>query len=129
MKRASFENGPFAILEIGPTLDLGVIKRAYFAALTKHPPHSDPDGFKRIRAAYEALGSRGEAASALLRSAVDVESELSVLRERLDAGLASARQASAASAAHTARAERFTEGVAHLSFEGALAAFGTGREG
>jgi curved DNA-binding protein CbpA len=120
---------PFAILGIAPTLDLRAIKRAYFAALAKHPPHSDPDGFKQIRSAYEALGSRGDAASLLLRSAIDVEFELSVLRERHDAALAGARQASAASAADSARVARFTEGLANLSFEEALDVFGGVRAG
>jgi curved DNA-binding protein CbpA len=129
MKPPSLDKSPFAILGIAPTLDLGAIKRAYFAALTKHPPHSDPEGFKRIRSAYEALGSRGEAAAAVLRSAIDVESELSVLRGRHDVALASARQAGVARAADTARMARFTEGVAHLSFEEALAIFGGVRTG
>jgi curved DNA-binding protein CbpA len=127
MKPAHPDKSPFAILGIAPTLDLGAIKRAYFAALMKHPPHSDPDGFKRIRAAYESLGSRGEVASVLLRSAIDEEAELSILRERHDAALASARQAVAASASNAARVARFTEGLAHSSFEEALAAFGAGR--
>ena len=36
--------GPFAVLGIAPTLDLGAVKRAYFAALPRHPPHADPAG-------------------------------------------------------------------------------------
>ncbi|MCC7208683.1 MAG: hypothetical protein IT323_15355, partial [Anaerolineae bacterium] len=31
------------------------IKRAYFLAVRQHPPESDPAGFQRIRAAYDAL--------------------------------------------------------------------------
>lgn len=72
------------------------------------------------------MGSRAEAANQLLRCAVDVEADLAVLRERHDAALASAGQANAADAADAARIARFTEGVARLSFEEALAAFGTG---
>jgi hypothetical protein len=120
----ALDKSPFAILEIAPTLDLAAIKRAYFTALAKHPPHSDPDGFKRIRAAYEALGSRGDAASLVLRSAIDVEAELAILRGRHDAALAHAAQASVASAADTARVARFTEGLAHLNLEVALDLFG-----
>jgi hypothetical protein len=119
------DKSPFGILEIAPTLDLAAIKRAYFAALTAHPPHSDPEGFKRIRSAYEALGSRGEAVSYLLRSAIDVEAELAILRQRHDAALARAGQASAASAADAARVARFTEGLARLKLEEALALFGS----
>ena len=123
MKPDFLDESPFAILGIAPTLDLAAIKRAYFAALTKHPPHSDPDGFKRIRSAYEALGSRGEVASYLLRSAIDVEAELAIYRMRHDAALARAGQASVASAADTARVTRFTEGLAHLDLEEALTLF------
>jgi curved DNA-binding protein CbpA len=129
MKEEIPDKSPFAVLGIAPTLDLGLIKRAYFAALAKHPPHNDPDGFKLIRGAYEALGSREEAANQLLRCAIDVEAELAVLRERHDVALGSAGQANAAEAADTARIARFTEGVARLSFEEALAAFGAGRGG
>ena len=124
MNPGVLDNSPFAILGIAPTLDLATIKRAYFTALAKHPPHRDPDGFKRIRSAYEALGSRGEAASYVLRSAVDVEAELAILRGRHDAALARAGQASAASRADTARVARFTEGLARLDLEEALARFG-----
>jgi curved DNA-binding protein CbpA len=123
------DKSPFAVLGIAPTLDLGVIKRAYFTALAKHPPHSDPEGFKVIRAAYEALGSRGEAVAQILRCAIDVEAELTLLRERHDAALAGAGQANAAEAADAARVARFTEGVAHLSLEEALALFGAIRAG
>jgi curved DNA-binding protein CbpA len=129
MKEEIPDKSPFAILGISPTLDLGLIKRAYFTALAKHPPHSDPDGFKQIRVAYEALGSREEAADQVLRCAIDVEAELAVLCERHDAALASAGQANAADSAEAARIVRFTEGVARLSFEEALAAFGTRRGG
>ena len=46
---------PFAELRLTPTLDLAAIKRAYFAALKRSPPHADPEGFKRVRTAYEDL--------------------------------------------------------------------------
>ena len=123
MNPAVLDKSPFATLGIAPTHDLAAIKRAYFTALTKHPPHSDPDGFKRIRSAYEALGSRGEVASYLLRSAIDVEAELAILRRRHDAALARAGQASAASAADIARVARFTEGLARLTLEEASTLF------
>ncbi len=118
------EISPFATLGIAPTLDVAAIKRAYFVALAKHPPHSDPDGFKRIRTAYEALASRAQAASYLLRSPADLEAELACYRERYDAALAEAGRASAASAANDSRGARFSEGLARLEFEEALALFG-----
>ena len=120
-----FAESPFSVLGIAPTLDPAAIKRAYFTALAKHPPHSDAQGFKRIRGAYEALGLRGEAASHLLRSAIDVEAELALLRERHDAALARSRQASASSANDAARVARFTEGLARLGLEEVLALFGS----
>ena len=46
---------PFTVLEVAPTLEVTAIKRAYFAALVKHPPHADAAGFRRIREAYELL--------------------------------------------------------------------------
>ena len=121
----ALDQSPFGVLGIAPTLDPAAIKRAYFTALTQHPPHSDPEGFKRIRVAYEALGSRGEAASHILRSAIDVEAELALLRERHDTALAGARQASATSAANASRVARLTEGLARLGLEEALALFGS----
>lgn len=127
MSPADFvDASPFGVLGIVPTLDPVAIKRAYFTALTQHPPHSDPEGFKRIRVAYEALRSRGEAAAHVLRSAIDVEAELAPLRERHDAALARAGQASAAGAADVARVTRLTEGLARLDLEAALALFGRG---
>jgi curved DNA-binding protein CbpA len=125
MNSEDLETSPFATLGIAPTLDVAAIKRAYFVALAKHPPHSDPDGFKRIRTAYEALGSRGQAASHLLRSSVDVGAELACYRERYDAALAEAGRAAAASAADSTRGTRFTEGLAGLELEEALALFGS----
>jgi hypothetical protein len=125
MNPADFaDENPFHVLGIVPTLDPVAIKRAYFTALTKHPPHSDPEGFKRIRVAYEALGSRGEAASHVLSSAIDIEAELATLRAHHDAALAGAGQASSASAADAARVTRLTEGLARLDLETALTLFG-----
>lgn len=57
---------PFAVLAMTPSLDVAAIKRAYFAALQRCPPHRDPSGFQTIRAAYERLIKPGGAASALL---------------------------------------------------------------
>jgi hypothetical protein len=49
------EPNPFQVLEV---------KRSYFAQLQKHPPHTDPEGFRRLRAAYETLiAARGLASA------------------------------------------------------------------
>ena len=46
---------PYGVLNIDPNATLDEIKRAYFALVREHPPERDPEGFKRIRAAYERL--------------------------------------------------------------------------
>ena len=116
---------PFAVLEIRPTLDQAAIKRAYFAMLTKHPPHQDQEGFKRIRAAYEALGTPGDAASFVLRHTPDALAELAPYRERHDAALARALEEGASRAEESARGTRFTEGLLRLDLESALSLFGS----
>jgi curved DNA-binding protein CbpA len=46
---------PFAVLELERTATPEAIKRAYFALVRANPPERNPEQFKRIRAAYEAL--------------------------------------------------------------------------
>ena len=59
MKRATIAGtpvaNPYAILGVDPQATLDEIKTAYFALVRAHPPERDPEGFKRIRAAYEQL--------------------------------------------------------------------------
>ena len=119
------DESPFAVLGIRPTLDLAAIKRAYFALLTKHPPHQDQEGFKRIRAAYEALGSFGEVAAFVLRHAPDPAVELPTYRERHDAALARAQEAAAAHAEKAGASTRFAEGLLRLDLDSLLARFGS----
>ena len=64
---------PFAVLGIAPTVDLGAIKRAYFAALPRHPPHADPAGFARLRAAYDALQTPTGRATRILSAPLDLD--------------------------------------------------------
>jgi curved DNA-binding protein CbpA len=121
MIREDTDDSPFATLGIKPTLDLAAIKRAYFALLTKHPPHQDQEGFKRIRGAYEALGNFGDVVSLVLRHAPDVTVLLASYRERHDAALAHAKQSAAAIAEKTGASTRFTQGILRLDLDGALA--------
>lgn len=46
---------PYAELGLTETATEADIKQAYFAQVRAHPPETDPQGFKRIRAAYERL--------------------------------------------------------------------------
>ena len=46
---------PYAVLGLNASANMLDIKRAYFQLVRQHPPENDPEGFQRIRAAYEAL--------------------------------------------------------------------------
>ena len=46
---------PYKILGLPRQATMTDIKQAYFALVREHPPERDPDGFKRIRAAYDVL--------------------------------------------------------------------------
>ncbi len=49
------EEDPFSVLGVDVQADEAAVRDAYRAALRFHPPERDPEGFKRLRAAYEAL--------------------------------------------------------------------------
>lgn len=49
---------PFAVLGIDESADDAAVRAAYLAAVRKSPPDRDPDGFRRIRDAYEAVRDR-----------------------------------------------------------------------
>jgi curved DNA-binding protein CbpA len=53
---------PYQILGVDRNATEAQVKAAYFAKVRQHPPERDPEGFKRIRAAYEKLRSGGERA-------------------------------------------------------------------
>ena len=46
---------PFAILGIDETADDEAVRAAYLAAVRRSPPDRDPEGFRRIREAYDAV--------------------------------------------------------------------------
>jgi len=48
---------PYAALGMAPTATDAEVKQAYFTQVRAHPPESDPQTFKRIRAAYDQLRS------------------------------------------------------------------------
>ena len=45
----------FAVLGLEESADDAAVRTAYLQALRTSPPDRDPEGFRRIRAAYEAL--------------------------------------------------------------------------
>lgn len=53
---------PYKTLGVERSASEAEIKQAYFALVRQHPPERDPEGFKRIRAAYEKLRAGGERA-------------------------------------------------------------------
>jgi len=55
-------DNPYKVLGVENDASEAEIKQAYFALVREHPPEGDPDGFKRIRAAYEKLRAGGERA-------------------------------------------------------------------
>ena len=54
-----------SLLGIDRSTDSATARRAYLRLLKQHPPERDPEGFKRVRAAYEAVQPFLQAASAL----------------------------------------------------------------
>ena len=46
---------PFAVLGIEETAGDAEVRTAYLAAVRRSPPDRDPEGFRRIREAYEAV--------------------------------------------------------------------------
>jgi curved DNA-binding protein CbpA len=46
---------PYKVLSLKRGVSHDEIRRAYFRQVREHPPETDPDGFKAIRAAYEQL--------------------------------------------------------------------------
>jgi len=97
---------PFAVLGLSPTLDAVAVKRAYFAALARHPPHQDAEGFQRVRGAYEALSSPGALAAAYLASSMNVRKLADEACERFDGPM---KRASEAVVAMRTKAETLTE--------------------
>jgi curved DNA-binding protein CbpA len=52
-------NDPYQILGLDPdSADDAGVQAAYVAKLREHPPERDPEGFQRLRGAYEQLRTR-----------------------------------------------------------------------
>ncbi len=59
-------DNPYSVLGVERSASEAEIKQAYFTLVRDHSPEHDPEGFKRIRAAYEKLRAGNE------RAAVDL---------------------------------------------------------
>ena len=46
---------PYTVLGVPRNASPEAVKKAYFGLIRKHPPEKDPQGFKRIRLAYDSL--------------------------------------------------------------------------
>ncbi len=88
---------------------LAQVKRAYFAALQRHPPHADPDGFRRVRDAYEALSSPEALALAFAHRPIDFEAELRRWDEQFAPRAEAAAHAQVASHQSVEAARRLVE--------------------
>ncbi len=76
---------PYKTLGVERDATEAEIKQAYFALVRQHPPERDPEGFKRIRAAYEKLRSGGERAETDLFMVDDRDADLAIESiQRLD---------------------------------------------
>ncbi len=73
LDRKRTDESPFGILGLTPTLDSKQVRRAYFALLQRFPPQSDPEGFGRLRRAYEQLADPESLGQAFLSAPVDLD--------------------------------------------------------
>jgi len=55
LEREGVPVNPYRVLELDPSATDAEIKKAYFQKVREHPPEKDPQQFKRVRAAYDAL--------------------------------------------------------------------------
>jgi curved DNA-binding protein CbpA len=55
---------PYKVLGLKRGASHEEIRRAYFRQVREHPPETDPEGFKALRAAYEQLRSAEQRAEA-----------------------------------------------------------------
>ena len=114
---------PFEALGIPPTLDLAQVKRAYFALLQRHAPHADPEGFRRLRAAYEALTAPGALGLAYANAPVAAAEELERWHQRWDAAMQQALAHHHETSARAAAIDAFIATASKMTLSSAIATF------
>lgn len=117
---------PFDVLGLPPTLDVAVIKRAYFAAVAASPPHGDPERFRRVREAYETLKANEGRAAAFLRAP---GASLGARLEALEGRVAELARAANAARDEAERAREFTAWAASSSLAEAIRRCGDSGDG
>lgn len=114
---------PFSALQIAPTLDQAQVKRAYFTQLQRHPPHADPEGFRRVRSAYEALSAPGALPLAYITAPLDAAAELAAWRQRWEAAVQQAGERARRAAEGDQAVESFVATASRLALGEALGRF------
>ena len=107
---------PWTVLGIEPTLLSATVRRAYFALLEQHGPQQDPQGFARLRQAYERLTDPDSLAAAYLAVPVDLAAELTRFEARYGQSVVSAAQQVADRQHEAVVKERFVEHFSRRSF-------------
>lgn len=114
---------PFEVLKVPPTLDRAAVKRAYFAELAQHPPHADPEGFRRLREAYETLSAPGGLERAWAMAPPDVAALLAQYRAQFDDALARAAAETAETVSQAEQVRAFVERLSRLDWPAAATAW------
>lgn len=110
----------FATLGIAPTPQRDAVKRAYFAALQKHPPQRDPAGFQRVRAAYERLLAPGALEAVGNEAQTSAQRLFAQLDAALEPALREVTTASARTRDETAMIERFEQTFSRTTWREAV---------
>lgn len=111
---------PFAVLGIPPTRDLGAVKRAWFSTLPRHPPEADPEGFRRLRDAYEQLSTPARLAVAFATAPVDLPALQREYAARFDGRIETAARAVGQQQSAAVAVQQFVERFAGLTWDEAL---------
>lgn len=100
------------------------LKRAYFARLREHPPHSDPTGFQRLREAYDRLLAPGVLGSLAASHGTSRLALLDALDRRLEPRLAALRASQSREGELAVRRETLERVVMAAPWGALLDAFG-----